>query len=144
MEATNKSLKQGQARGPRSLYKRPGGLVLTLIVVLIGAMLAIMYVLPDGVRINSRGYQVVYLASGQAFFGKLQNTDGKYVVIKDAYTTQDQTGAQDNAQSQTAIVKVSQQVYGPEDSLSIKSDQVVFWQNLRSDSKIVQAIEARS
>ena len=129
---------------PKSLYRRPGGLIVTALVVALGGFVALAYLVPQGERINGKGYQVVYLASGQAYFGKLQNTDGNYLVLDNAYTASDQTGTQDNAQSQTALVKVSEQVYGPEDSLSIKADQVVFWQNLRGDSKVVQAIEARS
>lgn len=129
---------------PKSLYGRPGGLIITGLVVALGALLALAYFLPQGERINDRGYQVIYLASGQAYFGKLKNTTGEYLVLAEAYTASDQASAQDNAKSQTSLIKVSEQVYGPDDSLSIKSDQVVFWQNLRSDSKVVQAIESRS
>lgn len=129
---------------PKQLYRRPGGLIISAIVIVIGAILSLTFLLPQGERIDSGGYQVVYLASGQAYFGKLQNTDGNYLVLREAYTTQDQASPQDNAQAQASLVKVSEQVYGPEDSLSIKADQVVFWQNLRDDSKVVQAIEDRS
>ena len=129
---------------PKSLYGRPGGLIVTALVVALGAFVALAYFLPQGERVNGDGYQVVYLASGQAYFGKLKNTTGEYLVLDSAYTASDQTSAQDNVQNQTSLIKVSEQVYGPDDSLSIKSDQVVFWQNLRDDSKVVQAIESRS
>lgn len=125
---------------PRTMYARPGALVLTAIIIVIGALVALTFFLPQGERVNAKGYQVVYLSSGQAYFGKLKNTTGDYLVLEQAYAPSDQTPAQDNAERQTALVKVSEQVYGPEDSLSIKADQVVFWQNLRDDSKVVEAI----
>ncbi len=96
-------------------------------------------------KINGGTYQVVYLMSGQAYFGKLQNTGGDYLVIKDPYTAQAAPAdtANKTAETQTTLIKVSSQVYGPEDSIAIKSDQVAFWQNLRDDSKVTQAIKAK-
>lgn len=114
---------------------------MSAIVVGIGAILSLIFLLPQGERIDTNGYQVVYLSSGQAYFGKLQNTTGDYLVLKDTYTAQEQSGPADNVPAQTSIVKLSQQVYGPQDTISLKSDQVVFWQNLRDDSKVTQAIK---
>ena len=122
------------------LYRRPGALFITALVITIGAILSLVFFLPQGERVDTAGYQVVYLASGQAYFGKLQNTTGEYLLLRSAYTTQNQTGAEDNAQPQTSLIKLSEQVYGPQDSISLKSDQVVFWQNLKDDSKVAQAI----
>lgn len=89
-------------------------------------------------------YQVVYLLSGQVYFGKLQNTDGQYLTLKNVYTLQSEsaTGDSADATSPTNILKVSRQVYGPEDSMAIRADQVQFWQNLHSDSKVAKAIES--
>ena len=120
----------------------PGAIVLTAVVIVIGALLAVNYLLPHGQRINGNGYQVVYMTSGQAYFGKLQNTEGDYLVLKSPYTAQD-VKADEKTPAQTTLLKVSQQTYGPEDVMSLKSSQVLFWQNLRSDSKVTKAIEAK-
>jgi hypothetical protein len=93
-------------------------------------------------------YQMVDLLSGQIYFGKLQNDDGRYLTLKDVYTVQSQpassstSGAATDTTSQSKILKVSQQVYGPDDTMAIRADQVQFWQNLRTDSKVVKAIES--
>lgn len=129
-----------KSRHPIQLYRRSGGLIISAVVVAIGAILSMVFFLPRGERVDTGGYQVVYLASGQAYFGKLQNTTGEYLLLRSAYTTQNQTGVEDNAQPQTSLIKLSEQVYGPQDSISLKSDQVVFWQNLKDDSKVAQAI----
>ncbi len=100
-------------------------------------------------QIDTKGYQVVYLISGQTYFGKLQNQSGDYLVLKQVYAEQTVQAAAKNEDGtpkapQTTLVKVRDQVYGPEDSIAIKSTQVAFWQNLRSDSKISQAIDGKS
>jgi len=94
-------------------------------------------------RIDSSKYQVVYLANGQAYFGKLQNTDGDFLVMKSPYTAQSTSSDDKTAAAQTTLVKVSSQVYGPEESIAIKASQVAFWQNLRDDSKVTTAIKSK-
>ncbi|MFZ1812661.1 MAG: hypothetical protein WAU02_04085 [Candidatus Saccharimonadales bacterium] len=91
------------------------------------------------------GYQVVYLTNGQAYFGKLQNVDGEYLVMKQPYTAQPVEAAKDKPEQPitTALLRVRDQVYGPEDSIAIRAGTVAFWQNLRDDSKIVTALKAK-
>lgn len=126
---------------PRAFYKKSGALIITVLIVTIGAVIAAAFLLPKGERVNSNGYQVVYMTSGQAYFGKLKNTDGNYLVLDTPYTAQDvQPEGEEQAAASTTLVKVSQQQYGPTDSMSLKSDQVLFWQNLRDDSKVTEAI----
>ena len=134
--------KRRKAKGVRSLYVRPGAIILTLIIVVVGGMIAVYFLLPKGERVNQAGYQVVYMTSGQAYFGKLKNTDGNYLVLDTPYTAQDvQPEGEEQAAASTTLVKVSQQQYGPTESMSLKSDQVLFWQNLRDDSKVTEAIK---
>jgi hypothetical protein len=90
-------------------------------------------------RIDTSAYQVVYLTNGQAYFGKLQNVGGDYLVMTAPYTAQ----TVKDSTSTTTLLRVKDQVYGPQDSIAIKSSQVAFWQNLRSDSKVSQAIQAK-
>lgn len=132
--------------GLKQFFLQPGILTLTVIIILIGALIAILYLTSRGEPINRSGYQVVYMATGQAYFGRLQNDRGTYLVLKEPYSAQDVT-AKDNdtkaAETSTTLLKVSQQQYGPEDTMSLKSDQVLFWQNLRDDSKVTQAINSK-
>jgi hypothetical protein len=92
-------------------------------------------------------YQAVFLDNGQVFFGKLKNTEGTYLLLSDAYYTKSQELPKDATDEQKAavsnnvnLVKVGNEVYGPENSLSIKAEQVLFWQDLKSDSKVAKAI----
>lgn len=123
-----------------SIKKRPT--IVVLGVFLIGVLIAatVWLVFPKGQQINTSTYQAVYLTNGQMYFGKLQNTDGAYLTIKSPYMPQSTSSPQDTA---SAIIKVKNQLWGPEDSIAIRSDQVSFWQNLRDDSKVTQAIKAK-
>ena len=115
------------------------GFVLTILVVF-----AVFRLLPDQ-SIDTSKYQVVYLTNGQAYFGKLQNTDGEYLVMKQPYTAQAVEGDKVNPEQPvtTALLRVRDQVYGPEDSIAIRAETVAFWQNLRDDSKIAAALKAK-
>jgi hypothetical protein len=99
-------------------------------------------------RIDSSKYQIVSLVTGQVYFGKLQNQTGEYLVLKSPYieqAVQPQDKNEDGTAkaTQTTILRVKDMVYGPQDSIAIKSSQVTFWQNLRDDSKLAQAIKAK-
>lgn len=143
MESTSKH-KKAQASAIRDFYGRPGALILTCAVVLLGVFIAWQMLLPHGERVNQDGYQMVYTTNGNTYFGKLRSASGEYLVLDHPYTVQAVTPTSDKQdKSQTALLKLSQQTYGPEDVLSIRSDQVLFWQNLRSDSKVAKAIESK-
>lgn len=100
-------------------------------------------------------YQAVFLTNGQVYFGKL-SMSGKWYSLKDIYylqVTQDlqpasgdskaaptDTPAGQNPNQQVGLVKLGSELHGPEDAMYISPDQVLFWENLKSDSKVVQKI----
>ena len=128
-------------KGRRPRWQMVAGLVATL------ALIAGLYYffMRPAQAIDHSKYQVVYLANGQAYFGKLTNTAGEYLVMSSPYTAQSIPAGDKStdASNTTTLLKVSSQVYGPDDSIAIKSSQVLFWQNLRADSKVSQAIDAK-
>lgn len=129
-------------RGWRLSNRQAVGLIIT-----IGAVLGLIaglywYQHRNDQTIARDQYQVVYLLTGQVYFGKLQNTSGDYLTLKGVYMLQNQQADAANAENTSNILQVSRQVYGPDDSMAIRADQVQFWQNLRSDSKVAQAIDS--
>lgn len=102
---------------------------------------AVYKVLLPSQSIDRSSYQVVYLVSGQAYFGRLQNKSGEYLILESPFTVQAAAGdAEKNNSNTTSLLRVRDQVYGPQDSIALKSDHVAFWQNLRKDSKVSKAI----
>lgn len=124
---------------------RKKSIIIAVVLLVLGALAstAHMYAHRNNQVVLADRYQVVYLVTGQIYFGKLQNTHGTYLTLKNVFTVQsesDPSAPSGGVSSQSKILKVSQQLYGPDDSMAIRADQVQFWQNLRDDSKVTKAI----
>lgn len=156
-QSTSTSVKPTATGGVNSALITPSqSLKRWLIPLTIAAVLlagAIGYAVLSGKRDAPAGdrYQAVFLDNGQVFFGKLKNTHGAYLTLENAYYTQKQntaTGAnaeqKTTASSNISLARVGDEVYGPESTLKIKAEQVLFWQNLKNDSKITKAINDAS
>lgn len=99
--------------------------------------------------VKSGQYQAVFLTNGQVYFGKVSNVSGDYVKLSDIYYLQVQQSVQpedkkkeNNDQSQVSLAKLGSELHGPEDSMQISRQQVLFWENLKNDGKVVQAINS--
>ena len=99
-----------------------------------------------GVKTNQ--YQAVFLTNGQVYFGKVADVNDDYVKLSDIYYLQVQQNVQpDNSenkdsQSQVSLAKLGSELHGPEDTMYISRQQVLFWENLKNDGKVVQAIDS--
>jgi hypothetical protein len=91
-------------------------------------------------------YQALFLTNGQVYFGKLSHINDKYVELTDIYYLQVQQSVQPaentDEQPQVSLAKLGSELHGPEDKMSINREQVLFWENLKSDSKVVNAINS--
>lgn len=95
--------------------------------------------------IDSSRYQAIFLNGGQVYFGRITSLNNHYTRIADIYYLQVNQQVQPNqSTSQTAssvsLVKLGCELHGPQDSMVINQDQVIFWENLKSDGKVAQAI----
>ena len=97
---------------------------------------------------RSDRYPAVFVVNGQVFFCNLKNTHGDYLTLEGAYYTRKQDVPEDATEEQKAAVsnnvslaRVGDEVYGPESTIRIKAEQVLFWQDLKSDSKVAKAID---
>ena len=88
-------------------------------------------------HLDRTAYQVVFLNSGQAFYGKLTVADGDTYVLNEVfYLTND-----DNGQP-TRLIRRGSEVFGPREPMVINAKQVLFFENLRDDSDLVKGIRA--
>jgi len=125
------------------------GLVVVIVLVLVG-----VGVFTKGFgywdKNNDGNWKAVFLANGQVYFGHLgTGWSGKTVVLKDIYYLQvdqqenlqpDKTSsATDN--SKLSLVKLGSELHGPKDKMEINRDQVLFVEDLKTDSKVVSAID---
>lgn len=105
----------------------------------------------ENFRITNPGtpgsYQAVFLTNGQVYFGRLSLQPGGYVVLTSIFylqLTKDLQG-QDSDQTQNensnvTVVKLGNELHGPLDEMRINKDQILFYETLKSDSKVLQAI----
>ena len=109
------------------------------------------------VAMTAKGYQAVFLTNGQVYFGKL-SAHGSYVELTDIYylqvtqplqqasssenATPTSTGtANSNQQPNIQLIKLGSELHGPTDAMYIEKDKVLFWENMKDDSKVVTAIK---
>lgn len=93
-------------------------------------------------------YQAVFLANGQVYFGKLEDKGGDYVKLTDIYylQAQDQVQPKENAEdnkndSNLTLIKLGKELHAPADEMNINREQVLFWENIEKDGKVMKAIE---
>ena len=144
----HRSTSTGSKQVKTSPYKVVAVIGGVVVLLLISAVITLMVLTGDKPKADR--YQAVFLDNNQVFFGKLNNTTGKYLTLEQAYYTKaaelpadataEQKAATDN---NVSLVKVGSEVYGPENVLKIRAEQVLFWQNLSSDSKVAKAIKAQ-
>lgn len=101
--------------------------------------------------VDKDSYQAVFLDNGQAYFGKLQSAgDDEYLKLVDVWylRASETTGSNTaNAQAPTSdsvnatIIKLGDEIHGPRDEMLISKNQVLFYENLKDDGKIVKAIK---
>lgn len=126
--------------------------VIVAIVILIaaGAGWWFMAKSSESALVSKDQYQTVFLSNGQVYFGKLEVVSKDYLKLTDIYYLQVQqsvqptdgkTTAEDTAaNSQTQLVKLGNELHGPEDSMQINRSQVLFWENIKNDGKVAKAI----
>ncbi|MEX2209918.1 MAG: hypothetical protein WD846_03470 [Patescibacteria group bacterium] len=88
-------------------------------------------------------YQAVFLTNGQVYFGKLGRVGAQYVTLNDVYYIQNNPQQSSPAPSpgpQLSLVQLGNEIHGPERSMQINSDQIIFWEDLKDDGRVVEAI----
>ncbi len=104
----------------------------------------------DNPPVKGKQTQALFLTNGQVYFGKLANINSSYVKLTDIYYLQVDGAAQqqvqpgqkaDTAQPKVSLAKLGGELHGPEDSMYVSREQVLFWENLKDDGKVAQAIK---
>jgi len=100
--------------------------------------------------VDKSGYQAVFLNNGQVYFGKLQSASSEYLKLSDVWylraseTDSSSSGKIQQSSSDSAnatIIKLGDEIHGPKDAMLISKNQVLFYENLKDDGKVVKAIK---
>ena len=104
-------------------------------------------------QIDKSKFQAVFFTNGQVYFGKLSKVDGDYYKLTDVFYIQegqntDSGSDSDNPQetdtsqqgASPQLIKLGAEIHGPEDAMIINRDQVLFFENLKTDGKVSDVI----
>jgi hypothetical protein len=139
------SVPSKKPRGKKKLFLWIVGAIVALALLAGGTWL---YKTTVGSTIDSGKYQAVFLTNGQVYFGKLHRV-GEYYKLSNVFylqATQSSTDTSSNPQQAAAansgvqLIKLGNEVHGPEDSMVIEKNQVLFFENLKNDGKVVDSI----
>lgn len=94
------------------------------------------------------GYQAVFLTNGQVYFGKLSDVSATYATLNDIYYLQvtqpplqgSQPEGTPQQQPQLSLVKLGQELHGPVDEMKINREQILFYEDIKEDGRVMQAI----
>lgn len=91
-------------------------------------------------------YQAVFLTNGQVYFGKASGEGGKVVTVKDIYYLRVQQAVQpaegqQQQQSSVQLIKLGNELHGPQDEMRINRDSILFIEDLKDDGRVVTAIK---
>ena len=124
-------------------------LILVPIALLIAAVVVLMSFsdrkIPTTVKKNQ--YQAVFLSGGQAYFGKITSLSKDYLTLEDIYylradtAPQPDTKNQSSSQPQITLQRLGSELHAPESKMVIRTDQVLFWENIQDSGKVVDAIK---
>lgn len=111
----------------------------------IGLALLIYPINPGGQfpSIDRDKWQAVFLENDQVYFGKLKEYDEGYVVMRDVYYLRSASALDPVTEEQTAnldLIKLGGEVHGPEDEIFIPKAQIVYFENMKKNSRVVESI----
>ena len=128
-------------------------IVIIIVVILVGLFLVSKYtswnilnVDKNSSDIKTTGWQAVFLSNGQVYFGRITKQNEKVLVLADIYYLQvsqqiQPTEAEQEAQQNLSLVKLGNELHGPTDEMFINMNHVLFTEELKADSRVVDAIK---
>jgi hypothetical protein len=96
--------------------------------------------------VDTKKMQAVFLNGGQVYFGNIKDLNGSYMRVSNIYylrvnqQVQPDQQASTNSSNDISLVKLGCELHGPTDEMLINRDQVVFWENLKTDGQVAKAV----
>lgn len=105
----------------------------------------------SGTAIDGSKYQAVFFTNGQVYFGKLTSFSGDYMKLTEVFYLQTQATedtdsenpqqASTDKNANTTLIKLGDEIHGPEDAMIISKDQILFYENLKPAGKVSSTID---
>ncbi|MBU0731777.1 hypothetical protein KKC88_02755 [Patescibacteria group bacterium] len=120
-------------------------MVIVLAIILGGTKIALVQYNYDK-AMDDGTYQAVFLTNGQVYFGQLESLGFGTMQLKDVYYLQVSEDEEAEAEAEAAnqnftLVKLGDELHGPTSDMVINKKQILFWENLRQDSPVLETIQ---
>lgn len=98
----------------------------------------------QGKYVDNSKMQAVFLNGGQVYFGKIGTINSSFMRMTDIYylrvNQQVQPDGSSSSNQDISLVKLGCELHGPQDSMVINQQQVIFWENLKGDGQVAKAV----
>jgi hypothetical protein len=84
-------------------------------------------------------FRAVFMQSGQVFFGKIENSSGDYVTLREVYCVQQQVNP-DTKQVNSILLKRANELHAP-DVMHINARQIALIEPVTPESRVAQLIK---
>jgi len=88
--------------------------------------------------IDHNTYQAVHLTNGQVYFGTIKRITPDSIFLNNVYYVDDESA--DLSLKKATLIKHQTQPYGPNGSMIINRNQVLFWENLEDTGLVTTTI----
>ncbi|MBI3588893.1 MAG: hypothetical protein HY093_00555 [Candidatus Liptonbacteria bacterium] len=129
---------ESQVDSSRKKMWRPLWLVLIIVVL----VLVVVSVSRSGWGVGNSKWQALFLSNNQVYFGHIDRMGETIALSKIFYLRVNQQLQQGTPPTPTFdLVKLGTELHGPADRMYIPRSSVLFWEDMRADSQVVQGIE---
>lgn len=140
--ASNKKAKKGS-----KLFRWGAvGLLFAIVILVVAVIISIALTDNKGQSqyVDKNNMQAVFLNGGQVYFGNIQSVNNDYMTVGNIYylrvNQQVQPDGSTSGNGDVSLVKLGCELHGPQDQMVINNDQIVFWENLKSDGQVAKAV----
>lgn len=93
------------------------------------------------IDVTEHDREAVFLTSGQVYFGDITSDESNWIILRDVYYLKPEDSAENPEQEKMSLIKFGQEIYGPTDKIYLNKDHILYYEKMRPDSKINEAIE---
>ena len=129
-------------------------IIIIIVVILVGLYLVSKYTSWNILNVDkeavssveTKGWNAVFLSNGQVYFGRIAKQTERTLVLEEIYylqvTQQIQPAeGEPEPQQNLSLVKLGNELHGPQDAMNINMDHVLFTEELKPDSRVVDAVK---
>lgn len=144
----------GEGRHTKRLKKNQKFLMIGSIVAALAAAVFVVWlvwnVMGSAVSgVDTSRYQAVFFTNGQVYFGKLSPQNSEYMKLTEVFYLQTTTKSTNDSKdlqkttpdSDVQLVKLGDELHGPENEMIISKDQVLYYENIKPEGKVATAID---